>query len=97
MKKKSWRTIEWSNFTTKPALKATMIGFVLVILNTNNGAITIMTYITYLFKDTGSNLSPNESGIIASAIQFIGVCIATQLVDHLGRKVSKNFVIFWLI
>lgn len=85
----NWRTIEWSNYTTKPALRAIIIGLVLVILNTSNGVIAIMTYITYLFKDIGSNLSPNESGIVASAIQFIGVCIATQLVDHIGRKVSK--------
>lgn len=93
MKNNNWRTIEWSNFTTKPALKAILIGLVLVILNTSNGVIPIMTYITYLFKDIGSNLSANESGIIASAIQLISVGIATQLVDRLGRKVNKNLVL----
>lgn len=84
---------EWSNFTTRPALKAIMIGLVLVNLNVNNGVPTIMTYITYLFKDIGSSLSPNELGIIASTIQLIGVCIAAKFVDRLGRRVSKIYLI----
>lgn len=92
------KTIEWSKFTTRPALKAIMIGFVLIILNVNNGVITIMTYITYLFKDIGSNLTPNEAGIIASATQLVGVFIATQLVDRqLGRRVRNIYSVFFAL
>lgn len=63
-----------------------MIGLALVTLNVTNGVPTIMTYITYLFKDIGSSLSANELGIAASTIQLIGVCVAAYFVDRLGRK-----------
>lgn len=82
--------MNWSSFTKKPAPKTIMIGFVLVILCACNGAIPIMTYITYIFKDVESNLSPNETAIIAGLIQVIGVGIAIQLVDRLGRKARGN-------
>lgn len=79
-------SMTWSDFTTKPAPKAIMIGVVLIVLNTYNGNVTLSNYTKYIFDETGSTLSTDLSAIVTAVIQLVGVFAATQLVDRLGRK-----------
>lgn len=80
-------SIGWSDFTSKTSSKAIFIGIVLIVLNTYNGNITLSNYTKHIFEETGSNLSVDLSAIVTAVIQIVGVFIATQLVDRLGRKV----------
>lgn len=80
-------SIESGGFTSKISCKAILIGVVLIVLNTYNGNITLSNYTKLIFDETGSNLSTDLSAIITAIIQIVGVFVATQLVDRLGRKV----------
>lgn len=64
-----------------------MIGITLSALNILNGIYVMMNYTAAIFKEAGSNLTPDESSIIIAAIQLIANIIAVTLVDSAGRKV----------
>lgn len=82
------KVLEIRFLVTKPAKKGLAIGIFLVFLNQFSGTLAIMTYTADIFKSSGSTLSPNESSIIVSFIQLIGVYVSTICVDRFGRKVS---------
>lgn len=84
------KSLKWSDFTTKVARKAILIGVVLSAMNQYCGIPAILAYAAYVFEDAGSNLSPNMSAMIIGIIQVIGNCVATHLVDRSGRKVRIN-------
>ena len=63
-------------------------GIVLVVLYIYSGITPMTFYTATIFQDTGSNLSPNMSAIVIGVIQLIGTCVATDLVERVGRKVS---------
>lgn len=69
------------------ARKAFLIGVVLVALNQLNGSFTMLNYTATIFKESGSNLTPNMSAIVIGTIQVIGTIISTSLVEKAGRKV----------
>ena len=81
-------SFDWSELKTKIAQKALLIGLVLVVLNQFSGVVAMMSYTANIFQEAGSSLSPNMSSIVTSAIQLVGNCIATKLVDRAGRKVN---------
>lgn len=80
-------SLKWSDFTTTIARKAIIIGVVLVSMNQLTGVAAILAYTAYVFREAGSNLSPNLSAIVIGVILVIGVIISLSLVDRLGRKV----------
>lgn len=82
------KSLHWTDFTTKRARKSILIGVVFGILSMCNGVVAMSNYITLIFQDTGSNLSPNMSSIFVHAIQVVAIFIGTLLVDRAGRKVS---------
>lgn len=83
-------TFKWSNLTTKSVRKAMKIGIVLIVLNEFSGCSAMLNYTANIFEEAGSNMHPNISAIVIGVIQVFGTIIATNLVDHVGRKV--NFV-----
>lgn len=80
-------SLKFSDFTTKPARKALILGIVLVGLYLWNGSYALSAYITNIFEQTGSILSPNMSTIVIGIVQVVGTCVAAATVDSFGRKV----------
>lgn len=66
----------WSNFNTKTARKAFIIGIVLVSLNQFSGVATMLNYTANIFEEAGSSLSPNVSTII------VGKQMITFFIEH---------------
>jgi hypothetical protein len=56
-------------------------------LNQFSGCFALMNYTANIFKESGSNMSPNESSIVVAFIQLLGSYAATFLVDKCGRKI----------
>ncbi|XP_062545777.1 facilitated trehalose transporter Tret1-like [Armigeres subalbatus] len=79
--------LNWRDFCTKQARKGLGIGLFLMGLNQLCGALAIITYAANIFKESGSDLSPNVSSIIVALIQLIGTIVSFTLVDNLGRKI----------
>lgn len=86
LEKKDYEKLELSDFLTKPAKKGLIIGMFLMTLNQFSGTMALMTYTADIFKESGSNLEPNESSVIVALIQLIGVYISTICVEKFGRK-----------
>jgi MFS family permease len=59
-------------------------------LNQFCGVFAMINFTASIFKESGSNFSPNVSSIIVGAIQIIGSMMPTLLVDRLGRKVMMG-------
>ena len=59
-------------------------------LNQFCGCFAMMTSTATIFKESGSNLSPNVSSIIVGGIQIIGSIFPTLLVERLGRKMMMG-------
>ncbi|XP_055375842.1 uncharacterized protein LOC129608384 [Condylostylus longicornis] len=78
--------LSWKDFTTKPALKAFVIGVALMALNQFCGCFAMINYTATIFVKAGSTLSPNISSIIVALIQLIGSYFSVILVERAGRK-----------
>lgn len=59
-------------------------------LNQFCGCFAMLTFTATIFKESGSNLSPNISSIIVGGIQIIGSIFPALLVDRLGRKMMMG-------
>lgn len=79
--------LKMSDFKSKAARKALIIGVMLAALNQFCGCFAMLNYTASIFKESGSNLEPNMSAIVVGAIQLLGSYVATNLVDRAGRKV----------
>lgn len=82
-------SFDWSELRTVIAQKAILIGLVLMVLYQFSGVVAMMSYTTNIFKESGSNLSPDNSSIVTGVIQFFGNIVATKFVDRAGRKVPN--------
>lgn len=78
---------KWRDLTKGNNFKALVFGVILVALNIFSGVFTMLNYTALVFKETGSNLSPNVSAIIVGCIQLLGAILATDFIDRFGRKV----------
>lgn len=56
-------------------------------INQFSGCFALLNYSATIFRDSGSDISPNTSSIIIATIQILGTYCATCLVDKVGRKV----------
>lgn len=63
-------------------------------LNQFCGCFAMLSYTATIFKESGSNLSPNKSAIIVGVIQLAGGYCSTLLVERAGRKVFSFFFIW---
>lgn len=82
------QSLKLSDFTTKVARKALLIGLFLSAMNQFSGVPAILAYAAYVFQDAGSNLTPNMSALVIGVLQVLGNCVVTYLVDKAGRKVK---------
>lgn len=73
---------------TPVARKAFLISIVLMALNQFCGCFAMLHYTASIFKESGSNLSPNMSAIVVGVIQLAGAYCSTFLVEKAGRKVN---------
>lgn len=76
---------------TRAGRKAFLIGIMLIALHEFCGCFTMLNYTATIFRDSGSDISPNFSAIIVGVIQLLGTYAATFLVDLLGRKFLLTF------
>lgn len=87
---------KWSDLINGPGARAMTIGIVLMVLNQFCGIFAMLNYTSKIFKEAGSELSPNVAAIIVGIIQLIGSCFPVFLVERTGRKVSKHRTYFEL-
>lgn len=80
----------WTAESISIARNAMVMGFVLVSLYIYSGVTPMTFYVATIFQETGSSLSPNMSAIVIGTIQLIGTCVATELVERVGRKVNQS-------
>ncbi|XP_063702742.1 facilitated trehalose transporter Tret1-like [Culicoides brevitarsis] len=78
--------IQITDFASRHAKRAVLIGVVLVVLNQFCGCFAMLNYTASIFEKAGSTLSPNISAIIVGFIQIVGSFFSTILVDRAGRK-----------
>lgn len=71
---------------TPAARKGILIGTALMAINQFSGCFALLNYSATIFRDSGSDISPNTSSIIIASIQILGTYCATILVDKVGRK-----------
>lgn len=59
-----------------------------------SGNFTLTNYLTTIFKEAGSTLTPNQSSIVVVLVQLIASFLAMTLVDRIGRKFLLVFSAF---
>lgn len=64
--------LKCSDFASKQARKAMIIGIALVALNQFCGCFAMLNYTASIFKESGSSMSPNMSAIVVGTIQLVG-------------------------
>ncbi|CAG2059555.1 unnamed protein product [Timema podura] len=74
-------------FSSRGTIKAMVIGILLMANVQLCGIFAVFSYTVNIFQLSGSNLSPNLSTILTGSFLFIGVLLATFLIDRAGRKV----------
>jgi SP family facilitated glucose transporter-like MFS transporter 8 len=67
--------------------RALIIGLVLVTNLQFCGIFAILSYTVNIFREAGSDLSPNNSTILIGALQLAGSCVSSLLIDKAGRKI----------
>lgn len=77
----------WQELKLKSVRKAFLIGTMMMWFNQFCGLFTMMTFAGYIFKESGSSLSPNMSSIVVAIIQLLGSYCSTIFVDRFGRKI----------
>lgn len=79
--------LQWSDFTAPASRRALKISFALVALNQFCGLFAMLNYTATIFKESGSEMTPNVSAIVVGIIQLLGSYVSTVLVERAGRKV----------
>ncbi|CAO1385949.1 unnamed protein product [Diamesa tonsa] len=75
------------DFLTKPAKRSFIIGMALMFVDIFSGVYAMINYMSTIFAESGSTLSPNVSAMIVAIVQIAGCYCSTLLVDRAGRKV----------
>lgn len=60
------------------ARKGLIIGIVIICVSQLSGIFPLIIYTATIFKESGSNLSPNISAIVVAAIQLIGSYVSKK-------------------
>lgn len=63
-----------------------MIGLGLAALNSMCGVFAMISYMSMIFKEVGSSLTPNMAGNIVVTIQFVGTLLSSYFCDEIGRR-----------
>lgn len=69
------------------ARRGLLIGTFLITLNIFSGGFILAYYTGSIFEGSGSSMDSKISSILSIAVQLMGTCIASFVVDKLGRKI----------
>lgn len=72
---------------TPHAKKSLLIAVVMELLAFLSGTLTIISFITYIFNETGSYLSEKDSSILLSTAQITGNVLFICIVERFNRRV----------
>jgi SP family facilitated glucose transporter-like MFS transporter 8 len=67
--------------------RALIIGVVLAANLQFCGIFAILSYTVNIFREAGSDLSPNAATILIGSLQLAGSCVSSFLIDKAGRKI----------
>lgn len=84
----------FKDLTAKHPRTVLIYGIVLMALNQFCGCFPMMNFTATIFKESGSNLSPNTSSIVVGVLQIIGAALCTLLVEKAGRKILFSISAF---
>lgn len=76
-------------------LKPLSISLGLMFFQQLSGINAVIFYTVMIFQEAGSTIDGNLCTIIVGIVNFIATFMATVLIDRLGRKVSRNSIIFF--
>lgn len=71
---------------TANAIKALIVGPVLMAVNQFSGTFVLVNYAATIFKKSGSNFDPNWSAITLAFLQICGTYCTSMIIDRVGRK-----------
>lgn len=71
---------------TPNAIKALIVGPVLMAVNQFSGTLTLISYAATIFTESGSSFDPNMSAIVMGCLQICGTYCTSLLIDRVGRK-----------
>lgn len=66
--------------------RSVILSIILMTLTSSTGCFVFMQYAESIFRDAGSNISPEMSSIVMATIQLGGTYMASFLVEKAGRK-----------
>lgn len=71
---------------TPKAIRALLVGPVLMAVNQFSGTLTLINYAATIFTESGSSIDPNVSAIVMACLQICGTYCTSLLIDRVGRK-----------
>ncbi|XP_031623610.1 facilitated trehalose transporter Tret1-like [Contarinia nasturtii] len=74
------------DFFTPQASRAIFISFTTVILSFASGPVVILSYVTDIFKKTGSSFTTKNSSLLVSITQIIANLIFLYIVERINRR-----------
>lgn len=66
------------------------IAFISLVLSFLSGNITISSFVTAIFAETGSTLSEANSSILIVAVQIFANLLVLNIVDRIDRRVRPD-------
>lgn len=79
--------------TSKVTMKAFAMCFILMTVQGYVGIFAVVSFVSEIFLAAGSTLSPSSASIVFGSLQLAGAFMSILLVERLGRKVRKVFVV----
>jgi len=73
----------WRDVGTRKGL---IIGTTCMSIQQFSGISPIINYTVAIFEASGSDISPNIATIVVGALQLVGACLGTVLMDRAGRR-----------
>lgn len=75
---------------TPEAKKAIRIASIALGLSFLAGNVTVIGFVTAIFVETGSSLSPANSSILVTAVQIVANLLVLNIVDRIDRRVNRR-------
>ncbi|XP_063230218.1 facilitated trehalose transporter Tret1-like [Bacillus rossius redtenbacheri] len=72
--------------STRATLRGLAVGLGLCLNQQMSGLFAVLSYTVSIFQDAGTSLSPYTATMLVGALQILGTCLSTALVDRAGRR-----------
>nr|CAD7585541.1 unnamed protein product [Timema genevievae] len=76
-------------FLDRGTRRAMVVSLGLVANNQLCGMFAVLTFTVTIFKDSGSDLSPNLASILVGVLQCLGIFVTAALIDRAGRRILQ--------